>query len=137
MSVNTGCQTADSTEIALGTMGSVNDTYVETVGSEEMEAARQDLMQEMTARAESIGPANHHRRSRDQTPADTEEQPQEGDSAVTGDAMDRGGQSVEPPAGKCVQPGGDGPDGVDSEVDVAAMTSQGVKDEHCIDDMYA
>ena len=136
VSVNIGCQTAYLTEIALGAMGSVNDTLAETVRSEEMNAARQDLMQEMAARAESIGPAGHPVRASEQTPADMAEQTQDADDGGTLNAMHQDGQSAAPPSGKGGQNGGDGQHRMDGEVGVATRTSLGVKDEHCIDDMY-
>ena len=137
MSINTGCHTGYSAEIALGPMGSVDEPVADADGTTELDAARQDLLQEMAARAESMGPAGPPERMNEGSPTDAGEQAPKAANSTTSHVIDQDRQTDAPATANGGQAERDGQDGLEGAVDVAATISPALKDEHCIDDMYS
>ena len=139
VSVNSGCRTEYSTQVALGPMASVVDATNEVIGAEQMATARRDLLQEMATRAESIGPAGILAIASDSEDIqnDVGHDVQERDDDVNNYATQDHGQ----PAGRSregsEQDVGEGVDGNNGSVNASMGTIPGLKDEHDIEDMYS
>ncbi|KAI1786384.1 hypothetical protein LXA43DRAFT_1065157 [Ganoderma leucocontextum] len=141
VAVNAGCRTGYSSEVALGRMVPEDERTQEHVDAVELDGARREFLADMTSRAESLGPCDSGGGSDDNSRCGFDVDVQR-TRPVLSENMSRGmGESavnfsVTDEHGSSVQCEGEQVPTV-QEVEAVAGTTTGLKDEHCIDDMYA